>query len=68
MKEELLGDGTPLYYYAQMEAVIGLGPSIRLGFNPGEVLDFVLGWFTIDIFNDDLEWRKRRETTSPAED
>jgi hypothetical protein len=44
-----------LAYLTQIEAVIGLGPSIRLGFNPGELLDFILGWSTIDIFNDDLK-------------
>ncbi len=49
------------YYYTQIEAVIAIGPSIRIGFNPGELLDFILGWTTIDIFNDDLEARKRRE-------
>lgn len=42
-------------YFTQIEVVAGLGPSIRLGFNPGELLDFLLGWFTIDIFSDDLE-------------
>ena len=43
-----------LAYLTQVEAVVGLGPSIRLGFNPGELLDFILGWVTLDIFNDDL--------------
>jgi hypothetical protein len=48
-------------YLTQIEAVIGLGPSIRLGFNPGELLDFFLGWTTIDIFNDDLARKKQKE-------
>jgi hypothetical protein len=48
------------YYYTQIEAVLGLGASVRLGFNPGELLDFILGWATLDIFRDDLALRKRR--------
>jgi hypothetical protein len=48
------------YYYTQIEAVIALGPSLRLGFNPGELADFILGWTFIDIFNDDLEQRKKK--------
>lgn len=41
-------------YYTQIEVVIGLLGSLRLGFNPGELVDFILGWTTLDIFNDDL--------------
>lgn len=44
----------PFYYFTQIEAVLVLGPGFRLGFNPGELLDFVLGWTTMDIFNDDV--------------
>ncbi len=43
---------TDAYYYTQIEAVVGLGLSVRLGFNPGELLDFFLGWFGIDIYKD----------------
>ena len=42
-------------YYTQIEVVVGVLGSLRLGFNPGELLDFVLGWTTLDIFNDDLK-------------
>lgn len=42
-------------FYTQIEAVVALGPSLRLGFNLGELFDFILGWTTLDIFNDDLE-------------
>lgn len=45
-------------YFTQIEVVVGLGVSVRLGFNPGELLDFALGWFAIDIYSDDLERRK----------
>jgi len=52
-------------YYSQIDLVFGLGPSFRLGFNPGELLDFILGWFNVDIYNDDLEKQKKIEQ-SPA--
>ena len=44
------------YYYTQIDVVVALGPSIRLGCNPGELLDFILGWGSIDIYNDDVEY------------
>jgi hypothetical protein len=46
------------YHHSQIEVAVGVGPSIRLGFNPGELLDFILGWTAIDVFDDDLEKRK----------
>ncbi|MCX7009267.1 MAG: hypothetical protein NTY53_18815, partial [Kiritimatiellaeota bacterium] len=45
----------------QVEAAVGGGLVFRLGFNVGELLDFILGWTTIDIFGDDLESRESRE-------
>jgi hypothetical protein len=51
-------------YYTQIEAAAGLGGTIRLGFNPGELVDFILGWTTIDIFNDDLKKPARRDRPS----
>ncbi|MCX7009987.1 MAG: hypothetical protein NTY53_22555 [Kiritimatiellaeota bacterium] len=53
-------------YYTQIEIAGGLIGTLRLGFNPGELLDFILGWATIDIFNDDLEARKRNEKSDKA--
>jgi len=35
-----------------MEVVVGLGVSVRLGFNPGELFDFALGWFGLDLYHD----------------
>lgn len=46
-------------YYTQIDAVIGVGGSLRLGFNLGELIDFLLGWTTIDIFSDDVEVTKQ---------
>jgi hypothetical protein len=45
-----------LQYYTQIEAVVALGPSFRFGFNPAELLDFLLGWFGVDIFHDDRDY------------
>jgi hypothetical protein len=42
-------------YYTQIELAAGLLGTARLGLNPGELLDFVLGWTTLDIFSDDIE-------------
>jgi hypothetical protein len=47
----------PIYtvsYWTQIEFVFGIGGTIRLGFNPGELLDFLLGWVGIDIYGDDI--------------
>ena len=55
-------------YYTQVEVVLGLGSHLRLGLNPGELLDFVLGWTTIDIFGDDHEARKQRKKSEAVEE
>ncbi len=44
--------------FFQTEIVAGIGPSVRLGINPAEALDFTLGWFGIDIFKDDVNHKK----------
>jgi len=49
----VLGDSAP--YYTQIEAAGGLLLTLRLGFNPGELVDFVLGWLFLDIYSDDVE-------------
>ena len=51
----------PHPYWTQIEIQAALGLSLRLGFNPGELLDFILGWTTMDIYNDDLERKKQKE-------
>jgi hypothetical protein len=43
----------PFYYYTEIEAAIGIGGTLRAGFNPGEFVDFLLGFVGIDIFHDD---------------
>ncbi len=51
-------------YFTQIEVVAGLLGTLRLGFNPGELLDFILGWTTVDIFNDDRETREAKEQSN----
>ena len=43
---------------------------VKVGFSPGELLDFVLGWFGIDIAGDDrpLEPDMQQEEEIPAEE
>jgi len=57
------GENTPSpapYYYSQIEIAVDLLVGVRLGFNPGELLDFLLGWFWVDIYHDDIEVRNRK--------
>ena len=45
--------GATAPHYTQVEVVAGLLFSVRAGVNPGELLDFLLGWAGIDIYGDD---------------
>lgn len=47
-------------FYTQLEAAAGLGLGIRAGINPGEILDLLLGFATVDLHGDDIEWKARR--------
>lgn len=53
-------------YFSDVQIVAGLVFSIRLGVNPGELLDFLLGWTTLDIYNDDLVWNTTPSIRMPA--
>jgi len=53
-------------YWSEVEVVVAVGLSLRLGFNPGELLDFILGWTTIDIYGDDLEAKKQEEESNQS--
>jgi len=46
---------SPGPYLTQIEFAGGLGLTLRAGFNPGELLDFALGWVGFDLFGDDIE-------------
>jgi hypothetical protein len=54
-------------YWTQIEVIGDVGVGCRLGFNPGELLDFILGWTTIDIFDDDLERKERKSNQVPVD-
>lgn len=58
----------PIAYWTQVEAAIGIGGTVRLGFNFGELVDFILGWTTLDIFMDDIEGKTNRPTESTSSD
>jgi len=59
----------PIEFFTQIEAALGLGFFIRLGVNPGEILDFILGWTTLDMFGDDVgvEDSRADSTSTPEE-
>lgn len=47
--------GYPKSYLYQIEMTLGIYGGIRIGFNPAELLDFVLGFTTYDLYDDDLK-------------
>lgn len=53
-------------YYTQFEVVAGVGWTVRLGFNPGELVDFILGCVALDIMDDDLEAQRLEELANPS--
>jgi len=54
-------------YFTDIQVVVGAGPSVRLGFNPGELLDFILGWTGVDIYDDDVEAEDAEDAEQPEE-
>jgi len=42
------------YYYWQVEVLLGLGPSVRVGFNFAEAVDFLTGIVAVDLLADDI--------------
>ena len=44
----------PASYFTDLELQVGLGVSVRLGCNPIEFGDFLLGWCGLDLYGDDL--------------
>jgi hypothetical protein len=64
---DLFGDkksswATPYPY--QFELGIGLGLSLHAGINPAELADFIVGWFALDLFNDDLVRTKSKNRSN----
>jgi hypothetical protein len=58
---------TPRTYYTDVSVSAAAFLGFTIGFNPGEVIDFILGWTTIDIYGDDLE-AKKKEDIEPRPD
>jgi len=44
----------PYYFYTQLDVAVCVIGGGRFGFNIGELADFALGWFGIDIYGDDV--------------
>ena len=63
-KRTTQADSYATHYFTQVEASLGLGLTLRMGLNPGELLDFILGWTAIDIYEDDLKTRKMPVTSN----
>lgn len=57
---------SPVPYWTEIEAAVGVGGTLRLGLNPGELLDFLIGWTTLDIFGDDVEVKKEEPAVAAA--
>jgi hypothetical protein len=49
----------------QIDATLALGLSVKVGFNPGELFDFIFGVFGYDLYNDDYA---EEDFSSKAED
>ena len=54
--EDDKGDAIIHPFYTGIEVCGGPIATVRFGANPGELLDFFLGWFGVDIFADDTPW------------
>ncbi|MCK5801588.1 MAG: hypothetical protein KAI66_02090 [Lentisphaeria bacterium] len=48
----------PAHYLTQLEVVVAVMGSVRLGVNPGELVDLVVGFFGLDLYGDDLGGRR----------
>ena len=53
--------------WTHLEIAAALGVGVRLGFNPGELLDFLLGFFGADLYGDDLARGEGEEKEPHAE-
>jgi hypothetical protein len=56
------------HFYTQVEVVAGAGGSVRFGFNPGELVDFLFGWLGADLFGDDQARLRPKPESEPAKE
>ncbi len=54
-KENAKPNGYPKSYLYQIEFAIGIYGGLRVGFNPAELIDFILGFTTYDLYDDDVK-------------
>jgi hypothetical protein len=54
-------DRYPVASFFQVDVAAGMYYTVRVGVNPAELLDFLLGWFGIDILRDDIEMERLKE-------
>jgi hypothetical protein len=59
-KEDAKPFGYPSGYLWNLELVGGIYGGARVGFNFGEVVDFVLGFTTLDMYDDDIEGKEKQ--------
>jgi hypothetical protein len=52
--DKRIGLSYPTFFLTQLEVVVGAWRTVRVGFNLGESMDFLLGWTTVDVLHDDL--------------
>lgn len=50
----VVSDSRNRAFYTGFEAVAGAVVSLRLGANPGELVDFLLGFAGVDVMGDDV--------------
>lgn len=54
-KEKIKPHGYPKSYLYQIELTLGVYRGLRIGFNPAELIDFILGFTTYDLYDDDAK-------------
>lgn len=63
---DLFPDYTFPPYYTQIEVFVAFILGLRVGFNPGELLDFIVGWTTLDLCHDDVAEKEALEEAEKA--
>ena len=53
--------------YTQVEVAIGMWFGLRLGMNPGELIDFLAGWAGLDLYGDDVGVERGTSNVESAE-
>ncbi len=66
-KEKIKPFGYPKTYLYQIEFTIGIYYGLRVGINPSEFLDFILGFTTYDLNDDDLNPKDKSKEANKIE-